>query len=138
MSKIQTIPRTLANKLLSLAQLSPDAEICGLISKCNRQKYHVYPVNNIAADASSLFEMEPEQQIKAFKDMREQNETLFAVFHSHPHSGATPSAKDLNDAAYNDTLNIIISLSTLGVLDMRAYFYRNNEVETVTLIIEPG
>ena len=93
-------------------------------------------MDNIATDKACVFEMDPAQLISAFKNIREKQETLFAVFHSHPHSAAIPSHKDINDAAYDDALNIIISLSTRGVLDMRGYFYQNDEVQSVDLIIE--
>ena len=130
-----SIPRTLVNRLLTLAQLSPDGEICGLIAIQADSKYHVYPIDNIATDKSCRFEMQPRQQIDAFKTIRENQEELFAVFHSHPHSAAIPSNKDINEAAYDSALNIIISLSTRGVLDMRGYFYHNNKVKAVELII---
>jgi len=135
MSDILTIPRTLANKLLTLAQHTPEAEICGLISTTADDQYHLYPVNNIATQSDCVFEMDPQQQIEAFRKMREQDERLFAIFHSHPHSAAIPSEKDLHDATYAEALNIIISLSTEGVLDMRGYFYRNNAIEPVDLAI---
>ncbi len=131
-----SIPRTLANRLLTLAQLAPEAEICGLISAQTNNKYSVYPVDNIATDKACVFEMDPAQLISALKNIREKQAALFAVFHSHPHSAAIPSHKDINDAAYDDALNIIISLSTRGVLDMRGYFYQNDEVQSVDLIIE--
>ena len=140
MNRTLSIPRTLANRLLSLAQNTPDTEICGLIAESvssrNKRQYHVYPVENIATDARSLFEMQPQQQIKAFKSMREKNETLFAIYHSHPHSAAIPSEKDLNDAAYSNALNIIISSATRGVLEIRGYFYNENTVEAVELVID--
>lgn len=131
-----SIPRTLANRLLGLAQFTPEAEICGLISKTADNKYRVYPIDNIANDKGCAFEMQPQQQISAFKAMREQQENLFAIFHTHPHSLALPSAKDLKDAAYNEALYIIISLSTRGVLDMRGYFHQNSSFVPVELIIE--
>lgn len=136
MNQTIIIPRTLANRLLTLAQLTPDVEICGLISKNNIDKYQVYPVDNIANNKSCVFEMQPEQQINAFKLIREKQQNLFAIYHSHPDSEAVPSKKDLNDAAYKDALNIIISLSTKGVLDMRGYFYQDDKIETVDLIID--
>lgn len=136
MTQTICIPRTLANRLLTLAQLTPDTEVCGLISNNAENRYQVYPVNNIADNAHSVFEMDPRQQINAFKLIREKQQTLFAIYHSHPDSIAAPSAKDLNDAAYKDVLNIIISLSTKGVLDMRGYFYKKDNVKSVDLIIE--
>jgi len=136
MNQTIIIPRTLANRLLTLAQLTPDIEICGLISKTNEDKFQVYPVENIASDKNCVFEMQPEQQINAFKLIREKQQNLFAIYHSHPSSEAIPSKKDFDDAAYKDALNIIISLSTKGVLDMRGYFYQNDKIETVDLIID--
>ena len=136
MNQTIIIPRTLANRLLTLAQLTPDIEICGLISKTNEEKFQVYPVENIASDKNCVFEMQPEQQINAFKLIREKQQNLFAIYHSHPSSEAIPSKKDFDDAAYKDALNIIISLSTKGVLDMRGYFYQNDKIETVDLIID--
>ena len=136
MNQTIIIPRTLANRLLTLAQLTPEIEICGLISKNNEENFHVYPVENIASDKNCVFEMQPEQQINAFKSIREKQQDLFAIYHSHPSSEAIPSKKDLDDAAYKDALNIIISLSTKGVLDMRGYFYQNDKIETVDLIID--
>jgi len=136
MNQTIVIPRTLANRLLTLAQLTPEIEICGLIAKNKDEKFHVYPIDNIASNNSCVFEMQPEQQINAFKLIREKKQKLFAIYHTHPDSEAVPSQKDLNDAAYTDALNIIISLSTKGVLDMRGYFYQNDKIETVDLIID--
>ena len=136
MTETLSIPRTLANKLLTLAQQAPETEICGLISQQTGRQYRVYPVDNIAADKACVFEMDPQQQINAFKQIRDNQETLFAIFHSHPDSAAIPSTRDLNDAAYDDVLNIIISLSTRGVLDMRGYYYRENAAQKVDLVID--
>ncbi len=136
MNQTIIIPRTLANRLLTLAQLTPETEVCGLISNNTDNKYQVYPIHNIADSAHTIFEMDPQQQINAFKTIREKQLRLFAIYHSHPHSDAIPSIKDLNDSAYNEVLNIIISLNTKGVLDMRGYFYQQDKIETVDLIIE--
>jgi len=140
MNSIISIPRTLANRLLTLAQLNPNIEICGLIAcaknKDKNKKYNVYPVNNIAANNECVFEMDPQQQINAFKKIRENQQTLFAIYHSHPNSDAIPSKKDIDDSAYNDALNIIISLNTEGVMDMRGYFYDAGNVKKIKLIIE--
>jgi len=136
MNLIIKIHRPLANRLLTLAQLTPEIEICGLIAKKNDSQYQVYPIDNVALHKQSTFEMQPQQQIAAFKHIRDQQQTLFGIFHSHPDSAATPSPKDQLDAAYHDTLNIIISLNTQGVLDMRAYYYSPDEITAVDLVIE--
>lgn len=131
-----TIPRTLANRLLTLAQLTPTLEICGLIATDTNKKHHTYPINNVADTPQHNFEMHPQQQIAAFKNIREKQQTLFAIYHSHPDGEASPSTKDIQDSAYHDALNIIISLSIEGVLDMRGYFYQNDSAKLIDLIIE--
>ncbi len=130
------IPRTLANRLLTLAQAQPEAEICGLIAKDAEHNYRVYPIQNISSDQRCVFEMDPQQQINAFREIREQQQQLFAIFHSHPHSAAIPSHKDIDEAAYKEALNLIISLDTTGVLDMRGYFYNEQLARPVNLEIE--
>ena len=136
MKQTISIPRTLANRLLTLAQLTPEEEICGLIAKQAENKYQVYPIENTAGDSQHIFEMEPQQQISAFKQIREKQQSLFAIYHSHPSSDAIPSKKDQHDAAYSEALNIIISLGTQGVLDMRGYFYQQDGAQMVELVIE--
>lgn len=136
MNKLQIIPRTLANRLLTLAQLEPEHEVCGLIS-CNQDKhYQVYPVKNIAEDRHCRFEMEPQQQIDALREIRENSAELFAIFHSHPSSAPMPSEMDIAEAAYEDALNIIISLDIRGVLEMRGFYYHQQQAQPIDLVVE--
>jgi len=82
-----------------------------------------------------LFAMDPTQQITAMRTMRERGETLFAIYHSHPNSPPLPSATDLAQANYPDTLYLIISLQTRGVLEMRGFYLRNDAVNETALCI---
>jgi proteasome lid subunit RPN8/RPN11 len=115
------IERPLATHLLALAQKSPEQEICGLIGATNRKPSTIYPTSNISRSPQAEFEMNAQEQINAFKQMREKQEHLFAIYHSHPTAEAVPSAKDLENIGYPDAYQIIISLNTKGVLEMRAY-----------------
>lgn len=115
------IPRKLTNELLHLAQLSPDAEICGLVGGKNGVPNRCYPVENIAGQPQSRYLLDAKQQISAMKTMRDNGEELFAIYHSHPAAPAEPSAYDLEQAAYEDALYLIISLNTKGVLEMRGF-----------------
>jgi proteasome lid subunit RPN8/RPN11 len=127
------LPRAVVNRLLAHAQGAPDQEVCGLIGARDGVPVHVYPVANAAPDPAHLFAMAPKAQIDAMRQMRERGERLFAIYHSHPQAPATPSARDLAEAAYPEALYLIISLSTQGVLDMRGFRLRGAQVETVAL-----
>ena len=132
MATIQ-LPRTLINKILTQAQSSEEDEVCGLISGKNDTATRVYPVKNIAEEADHLFDMDPKAQIDAMREMRNQGEELFAIYHSHPHAPAVPSATDIQQAAYPEALYLIVSLDTQGVLEMRGFHLRDHEVETIDL-----
>jgi proteasome lid subunit RPN8/RPN11 len=128
------ITRKLTNQLLHSAQLSPDFEICGLIGSKNGLPTSCYPIQNIAEQPEQRFLFDPAQQIAAMKTMRESGEELFAIYHTHPAAPATPSITDLELAAYPEAFYLIISLSTKGVLEMRA-FKINRKIATEIAIL---
>ena len=134
--KLQAIqlPRKLTHQLLHLAQATPDQEICGLIganpaglpSSC-------YPITNAASQPNQLFQLDAQQQIAAMKQMRERQETLFAIYHSHPSTPAEPSAADIEQASYPNVIHLIISLNTKGVLEIRAFLIEDRRVTELGL-----
>lgn len=130
------IPRPMANRILSQAQSNEEVEICGLIGGKNNNLKTLYPINNIAGDPAHIFEMDPAKQIDAMRQMRENDEELAAIYHSHPSSPAQPSQIDIKQAAYPDALYLIVSLNTEGVLEMRGFTIVNKQVAEVELTIE--
>ncbi|MDH5302039.1 MAG: M67 family metallopeptidase [Gammaproteobacteria bacterium] len=131
-----TLPRQLVNQILAHAQSQPNDEVCGLIGSLDRIPYSTYPIKNVASDTQNLYRMDPREQIDAMRHMRDSGEELFAIYHSHPHSEACPSATDLREATYPDAIYLIISLNTLGVLEIRAFRLRENHTTEVHLEIE--
>jgi proteasome lid subunit RPN8/RPN11 len=129
------LPRKLTNQLLHLAQLSPDTEICGLVSSQNGLPSCCYPVANVAEQPSQRFLLEATGQIAALKTMRERGEQLFAIYHSHPTTPAIPSSTDLELAAYPDALYLIISLNTKGILEMRGFHIHQQTTQEVVLVL---
>jgi len=132
------LSRSLVNQILRHAQTAPEDEVCGLIGKNAAGAMRVYPVANVASDTYHLFTMDPKGQIDAMRNMREAGEVLYAIYHSHPHAPAAPSAIDLQQAAYPEALYLIVSLYTKGVLEMRGYRLRESEVERVELELLEG
>lgn len=127
------LPRKIATELLHLAQLSPTQEICGLISAKNAIANNCYPIDNVANQTQQQFQMDERQQINAFAAMRSRNETLFAIYHSHPTTPAFPSAADIMLSAYPEAIYLIISLHTKGVLEMRGFTISDNKVNDIAL-----
>ncbi len=127
------IPRKITNQLLHLAQISPNLEVCGLISSKNDLPISCYPVKNIAEHPQQHFQFDAGQQISAMAKMRDQGEELFAIYHSHPSAPATPSATDLELVSYPEALYLIISLNTKGILEMRGFKIDHKSTQEIAL-----
>jgi len=130
------LPRTLVNRLLAHAQKNPEIEVCGLIANDTSNHKDYYPVDNISDQPGSRFLMDGSQQIKAMKQMREKQQELFAIVHSHPTTNARPSLLDMQENDHKDVYYLIISLNTKGVLEMRAYIWQQHNMQEVDLILE--
>jgi [CysO sulfur-carrier protein]-S-L-cysteine hydrolase len=115
------LPRNLVQQMFHQAQASPDSEICGLISAADGSVNRCYPVANVAGDPAHLFDMDAAGQLRALREIRERGETLFAIYHSHPHAPPEPSARDRELTAYPEAYHLIVSLNTKGVLELRAW-----------------
>jgi proteasome lid subunit RPN8/RPN11 len=129
------IPRKLANQLLHLAQQSPDAEICGLIGSKEGLAQQCYPIKNIAEHPQHRFLLDASQQIAAMSQIRESNQELFAIYHSHPTAPALPSSEDLALSAYPAALYLIISLNTKGILEMRGFKINQESAQEIPLTL---
>ena len=129
------LPRNIVNSILQHAQSEEKLEVCGLISEKNGQPHKVYPVLNIADDPQHLFKMDGKQQIDAMREMRGNDESLYAIYHSHPSSSAYPSITDIEESQYPDAIYIIVSLDTKGVLDLRAFKLHEGEVISLAVTL---
>ena len=98
------IPRKIANQLLHFAQISPETEVCGLIGSQKDHPVSCYPIANTSSTPENRFEMDSRQHIAAMSKMRDHNEDLFAIYHSHPAAPAVPSKTDLDRATYPEAL----------------------------------
>ncbi len=123
----------MVNTILAQAQQSPENEICGLIGGANGQAVRCYPVDNSALDQTRRYQMNPREQIEAMRQIRENGEQLLAIYHSHPHAPALPSAIDLAEASYPEAVYLIVSLNTVGVLEMTAFHINDKQAHELAL-----
>ncbi len=127
------LPLHLTQQILHHAQSLPQQEVCGVIGAYNGLPCSCYPIENIAQNPQQAFLLHEQQQIAAFVALREKNETLFAVYHSHPTAAAMPSPTDIALNNYPNAVQLIISLSTKGVLEIRGFKISQHQVQEVAL-----
>jgi proteasome lid subunit RPN8/RPN11 len=80
----------------------------------------VYPMTN-AEHSPVTYRLDPEEQFRVFMEIEEEGRELLAIYHSHSHSSAYPSATDLELAFYPDCLYLIISLADRARPVIRAF-----------------
>lgn len=131
-----TIPRPLVNQILAQAQRAGRTEVCGLIGSHDGVPSHCYPVANVAENPARRFTMDPQGQFDAQRTMRERDEELWAIYHSHPDQPALPSEVDIEQSNYPGALYLIVSLNTTGVLELRGFRMDSGEPTVVDLIIQ--
>jgi len=114
----EQLPRWLVQDIMHHAQCSADKEVCGLLGGKDGVVVSHYKIANVAETPANRFALDPTQQIAATKKMRDRDEHLFAIYHSHPTAAATPSDRDYDEIGYDNALYLIISLNTKGVLEI--------------------
>ena len=80
----------------------PD-EACGILAGKGGRVEKVYPMKN-ARPSPVGYEMDPEEQFRVLKDIRQAGLDLVGIFHSHPGSPAYPSGVDVEKAYWPGTL----------------------------------
>jgi proteasome lid subunit RPN8/RPN11 len=72
--------------------------------------------------------MEPKQQLHAMLEIEDRDWDIAAIYHSHTHTRAYPSAEDRRLAFYPGALYIILSLADSEHPDIRGYRIDADEV----------
>ena len=89
------------------------------------------------------YEMDPEEQFRVMKDIRDSGLKMIGVFHSHPISQAYPSSMDVNQAYwpgtqlpnYPDAVYVIVTLMDSAKPVARGFSIEGGKVNEVTLIV---
>lgn len=132
---------------LSLAQLeavieharrqSPE-EACGILAgdAGDGKVRRVFAMEN-AEHSETIYMMDSREQFRVFDEMNAEGLALVAIFHSHPHSEAYPSARDCELAFYPEALYLIVSLMNAEP-DCRVFRIADGEVEEARIEVEAG
>ena len=131
------ISKNLFDEMLSHCRDIYPNEACGILAGKGSEVLKVYKMANIEKSPVS-YEFDSREHIKAIRDMRENNHTMLAIFHSHPSSPAYPSAKDMNLAFYEDCIYVIVSLSASGGEKqpvVKGFLIREGEIKEVGISV---
>ena len=110
-------------------------EACGIMAGKDGKVIKVYAMAN--ADASpSTFLMEPKEQLKVMKEMRNSGVQMIGIYHSHVASQAYPSAHDIELAFYPEASYVIISIKDKKNPSIRSFKIAEGKITEEELKIE--
>lgn len=100
------------DEIIAHARETAPHECCGLIGgSADGVARSIYRTRNVAADPLVTYEAAPEDLFTAQRQMREREEQLVAIYHSHPRSSdPQPSATDVRLAYYPSAVYLIVGL----------------------------
>lgn len=123
------IPKMIHDQMLAHATAEAPMECCGLLAGRNGTAERIYPTTNIHHSPVSYM-IDPKEQFSVIKEMRAKEIDLVAIYHSHPHTEAYPSATDVRLAYYPDAVYIIVSLENPARPVVNAYRIVENKITT--------
>lgn len=103
------IPKTILHEMLVHAVQEAPLECCGILAGKGRTVARIYEMRN-ADESRTSYLMNPEEQLRVFREMEEEGLDMVAIYHSHPNTIPFPSVRDVRLAWYPDVAYLIISL----------------------------
>ena len=125
------IPSSIHKEMVEHARMDFPLECCGILGGKGDDISQIYRMTNTDSSRVSYL-MDPKEQIRVFKEMRNLGLELKAIYHSHPNHPAYPSMTDVNLAYYPEAVYIIISIKDNGDYEMRGFRITDKEItETI-------
>lgn len=84
-------------------------EACGILAGQSGTVKKIYSMAN-AEPSPAFYVMEPQEQFRVMKEMRQAGLELVGIYHSHTGSQAYPSATDVSLAYYPEAVYLIVTL----------------------------
>src|SRR4051794_2522235 len=127
------ISQQLIDEMVAHAREDLPNECCGMIGGRDGEAKSVGRVENAAA-SPLRYEMEPQGQFDALKQIESAGDELIGIYHSHTRSAAYPSQTDVNEAAmWPEQVYVIVSLEHDGAPVVRAYSLKEMKIADVDL-----
>ncbi len=103
------IPESVLSAMIEHCLRESPLECCGLLTGRDRRAKTFVPLRN-AEQSPTRYDADGRDLIDAVVGMRARNESIVAIYHSHPKWAAIPSRTDLETNYYGDVPRIIVSL----------------------------
>jgi proteasome lid subunit RPN8/RPN11 len=129
------------DEIVAHARREAPGECCGVLIGDAMAVVEAIPTGNLSENPNR-FLIDPQGHMDALRRARARGLEVIGFYHSHAHSPAVPSARDLAEAGYPDLLMMIVSLKPIvsvqsAAADVRLFKMAGDRFETVELATAP-
>ena len=111
-------------------------ESCGILAGKNGKITKVYQMANTSENPGTCYFMDPKEQLKVFKEIRNAGLEMLGIYHSHIGVQAYPSKRDCEMAFYPEASYVIVSLQDFNKPETRAFKISEGKIEEERLIVK--
>lgn len=133
---IASLPEKLREQIAAEARGAFPKECCGLIEGTrdgdSARIFALHPMRNLAA-VPDRFEIDPAEQIRLMRELRDTGREIIGCYHSHPNGRAEPSQRDLQNAADENFLWLIAAIGPDKNVELGAFVYAGKAFAPVHL-----
>lgn len=115
-----SLNRKQSEELIAHAKKELPNEACGILAGRDGKIEKIYRMTN-AEKSPEFFVMDSMEQLKVSKEIRSLGFEMLGIYHSHPHSQAYPSGKDVELAYAPDVSFVIVSLQDEDSPSIRSF-----------------
>ena len=126
-----TIPTALYEEIIAHCRSRFPKEACGILAGHDGAVAQVYPMTNVE-DSPIGYAMDPKEQLHIEKQMRQRQQRMVGVYHSHTAGAAYPSSVDVRLAISPDVSYVLVSLKDPKEPDFKSY-----RIDGTTITPEP-
>jgi proteasome lid subunit RPN8/RPN11 len=128
----------MATELVEHAQAEYPKEACGIIGGPPGTAGKLYRLTNVDPDPVMRYNADPKELKRATDDIYDNDWDVVAIYHSHTHSPAFPSATDVERAFYPEASYVLVSLMDRQKPDLRAFRIIEGKITEIGVVRGDG
>ncbi len=117
------IPKSFYDAIIAHCQQEYPKEACGLLAGSDSPQasiVQIYPMRNVEASPIG-YAMDPKEQLQVEKQMRQRQQRLCGIYHSHTASAAFPSSVDVSLALGPEISYVLVSVKERSSPLLKSY-----------------
>ena len=115
------------DEIIAHALVDDPNECCGFLAGQDGRVVKLYRMTN-AEQSPYRYSMDPQELYRIYREIDDAGWDVLAIYHSHTHSEAYPSATDVRLATWSDASYILVSLLNREDPAVRAFRIEEGEI----------